>query len=174
MKYFTADLYAQYNSRELAAADRANTQWDKAEKRYTARLGRIRSRLPAKVRQLADKLCFHDAELISLGRSTAGAHLLLREGNLLHLLSYRLSQPLVVSKPHRSHAFSPNAVRWLYDEVDLLRSGNYCHGILLSDGRELRIVFDRFNHTEFEAQSLDSLRPSFAMVEQAATAVDAP
>jgi hypothetical protein len=154
MKYFTADLYERFNSRDIEVADRADTQWRKAEAKYQARLDKIRSRLPASIRDLADKLCLHDAEILSLGHDTDTASILARAENVLYCLSYALTSKVASTPPRRSPAFSNHAVRWLYDEVDMPAPSKFSHRILLSDGREISLFFAGFAYRAFEVHPL--------------------
>jgi len=46
MNYFTPELYQQFNSFDVDAAERADEAWDRAELAYKERLATIRERLP--------------------------------------------------------------------------------------------------------------------------------
>ena len=64
MKYFTAELYQQFNSFDVDEAERADEAWDKAEATYKERLARIREHMPSQVVKLSE-LCLHDALVVS-------------------------------------------------------------------------------------------------------------
>ncbi len=168
MKYFTATLYERFNSRDIEIADRADTQWRKAEAKYEARLDKIRIRLPATVRELADKFCLHDAEILSIGHDGDTASILVRADNVLYCLSYGLTSKLWTTPPRRSPAFSNQAVRWLYDEVDMPAKGKFSHRILLSNGREISLSFSNFDYQAFEVHpmgTLSDLQPILRLAE---------
>jgi hypothetical protein len=128
MKYFTADLYERFNSRDVDVADRADDEWRKAEARYEARLQRIRGGLPEAVRELADELCLHDAEIMAIGHNDARASIVVRQGSSLYWLSYGLSRAMESTRSRRAAAFSREPVVWLYDEVECRRPVAMCTG----------------------------------------------
>ena len=142
MKYFTADLYERFNSADIDAATNAELAWEQALSRYKSRLNRIRKELPDDVRFLADELCLHDAELLQLSKSDTAVLIMARQSNAFFWLEYSLTEPATIDAPRPSSAFSEFAVRWLYDEVDRVGTGRFSHEILLSNGQEIRLVFD--------------------------------
>jgi hypothetical protein len=153
MKYFTADLYERFNSRDVDVADRADDQWKKAEARYEARLQRIRGGLPDAVRELADELCLHDAEIMAIGHDDARASIVARQGSSLYWLSYGLSRAMESTRSRRAAAFSREPVVWLYDEVDMPAAGRFVHRILLSDGQQITLTFEAFKYRSMEIRS---------------------
>src|SRR5947209_1977788 len=64
MKYFTLELYQQFNSDDVDEAERADEAWDRAEAAYKKRLARIRLHMPSQVVRLSE-LCLHDALVVS-------------------------------------------------------------------------------------------------------------
>lgn len=146
MKYFTADLYERFNSRDVDVADRADDQWKKAEVRYEARLQRIRGSLPAVVRELADKLCLHDAEVMAIGETRGRASIVAKQRDKLYWLSYGLTSKVESKGPRRSTTFFGGPAYWLYDEVDMPAADHFVHRILLRDGREITLKFDSFEY----------------------------
>jgi hypothetical protein len=64
MRYFTRQLYQQFNSADDAEADRADEAWEAALREYRRHLEGQRDRMPANVARLAD-LNLHDAEILS-------------------------------------------------------------------------------------------------------------
>jgi hypothetical protein len=128
--------------------------WDQAEIRYKERLKQIRGELPSVVKLLANKLCLHDAEVVNLAASESEALILARQQNLLYMLAYRLTAPASIGAARCSPAFSEHAVRWLYDEVDLAGQGAFSHEILLSNGQEIRLLFDDVRIESFEIHPL--------------------
>ena len=64
MKYFTPELYQQFNSFDVDEAERADEAWDRAEAAYKERLASIRKHMPSQVVRLSE-LCLHDALVVS-------------------------------------------------------------------------------------------------------------
>src|SRR2546423_184413 len=64
MKYFTPELYQQFNSLDKEVAERADKAWDHAEIAYRERLAHIREGMPSEVVKLS-QLCLHDALVVS-------------------------------------------------------------------------------------------------------------
>src|SRR5262249_44883135 len=54
MRYFTPELYQQFNSFDVDEAERADEGWDRAEAAYKERLARIREHLPSQVVRLSE------------------------------------------------------------------------------------------------------------------------
>jgi hypothetical protein len=64
MRFFTPELYQQFNSRNEEEADRADAAWDEAIQAYRRHLDEIRTKFPPQVKKLAE-LNLHDAEIHS-------------------------------------------------------------------------------------------------------------
>jgi hypothetical protein len=64
MKYFTPELYQQFNSFDVDEAERADEAWDRAEAAYKERLARIRENMSSQVVRLSE-LSLHDALFVS-------------------------------------------------------------------------------------------------------------
>ena len=62
MKFFTPELYLQFNSPDEDEADRADQAWEEVLHLYERRLEELRADMPPPVKDLADERCFHDAE----------------------------------------------------------------------------------------------------------------
>ena len=172
MKYFTPELYERFNSRDIDIADRADTAWHKAEAKYKARLDKIRDSVPATIRDLADKFCLHDADVMAIGLDTQTVSIMLRLGNNLYWLTYGLTSKVVPTSPRLASAFSSNSVRWLYDEVDMPTAGVFSHEILLSDGQEIRLFFDKFDYRVVEVHPVGT-RSDLERILRLADAVEA-
>jgi hypothetical protein len=151
MKYFTPQLYIEFNSDDPDIADRADEQWERALADYSNHLKKIRGRLSVKVRDLADVRCLHDASYLGFTKislpSAAGdlAMLAVEQGEQVLLLVYVLADEPLVARPLEAPVFSDQAVHWLYDEVDVSSDGTFSHRILLSDGRILSLHFVDFD-----------------------------
>src|SRR6476646_1790579 len=65
MQYFKPELYLRYNSRDDATADRADRDWEKAIHAYEEHLSKFAEEMNDHVKDLAENLCLHDAQLIS-------------------------------------------------------------------------------------------------------------
>ncbi len=169
MKYFTPELYVRFNSRDPDEADRADKEWDAAQDRYEKHLKRIRRRLPEKVRVLSNKLCLHDAEYQGFANSPLAplpwqlAIVRVQQADKVYFLLYVLTEDPEIKRPVVSKVFSKEQPRWLYDEVDLEESGDFCHEILISNGLVLRLVFQQFDFFEI-AMKEQSKAPKLAKV----------
>jgi hypothetical protein len=111
-----------------------------------------------RVKELADTLCLHDAELISLEEHARGPlspplflftfpveTIALRNNGKIINLFYFLWDKVSQARPPEAWPFSQFHPHWLYDEVDLDRGQSnpplYWHHIFLSDGRVISIPF---------------------------------
>lgn len=163
MKFFTPQLYLQFNSPDDQEADRADQAWEAAIQAYHRHLETIRDRMPSQVAKLAS-LELHDAEILShVEEVQAGGPLgdaglpwpmpipiwsalaivsVRHEGEILSLI-YCLWDHVRTNPVPESWPFSKLKEHWLYDEVDLVseRRGPFLHRILLSSGIELEIPF---------------------------------
>ena len=66
MKFFTPELYIRFNSTDDAEADRADEDWEKAIRDYKKHLAKHSEDMNDRVKDLAENLCLHDAELLSI------------------------------------------------------------------------------------------------------------
>ena len=151
MNYFTPERYVAFNSPDAAVADRADDEWERSIVAYRRHLKRIQPQLPAKVRQLATDICFHDAEYLGMSKisipGNAGdlAVLSVRHGGQVHVLTYLLVAEPLVSRPVEAAVFKADHPHWLYDEFDIDDSGTVTHHILISDGRVVSLRFVAFD-----------------------------
>ena len=150
MRFFTRELYRQFNSSDEAEADRADTAWEAAIKGCRENLGTIRERLPSGALQLSE-LCLHDAEILAL---SVGAEPAARSGPAIVVLSVssgsQVTDLVYLGAEHvrqlpadPNWPFSAERKHWLYDEIDLARApaGGFVHRILFSDGSVAEIPF---------------------------------
>jgi hypothetical protein len=157
MKYFTPELYMQFNSFDVDEAERADAAWDRAEVAYKERLASIREYMPAQVVKLSE-LCLHDALVVSRGEQvqpavdgppfflgfwTAVALITVAVGEEIVSLIYCLGDQTTEKAAPEGWRFSKLQEQWLYDEVDLLheRKPPFVHRILFSTGVTLEIPF---------------------------------
>jgi hypothetical protein len=162
MRYFTRQLYLEFNSADDAVADRADEAWEAAIREYNKHLEGIRNRMPSNVVKLAD-LNLHDAEILSRAEEiqpgtpfylempipiaysfwSAVAIVSVRVGDDILSLIYCLWDHIREDPAPDDWRFSKLREHWLYDEVDIAaeRGGPFVHRILLSSGVELEIPF---------------------------------
>jgi hypothetical protein len=172
MKYFTPELYRRCNSRDDGTADRAYREWEEAIKAYREQLNKISVKMNDNVKNLAEKLCFHDAQLLSShGHLSARPFQqairtwvmsLRRNGEIVNLI-YFLWGEARASTGRGKWPFSDRDKHWLYDEVDPEPDSPflYWHRILLSDGSVTSIpFFDVFVDSFAEQTSATRIRSS--------------
>jgi hypothetical protein len=149
VKHFTPERLVQLQDRSsekkfLAALD----AWERATKRYEDQLKRIRSDLPFGLQQLIATVPLHDARVLDMwwgGRSqfTITLHPDSDPSRLV-VLSYSLVEA-PVEREVLPESVRSEPVGWLYDELDqhgTKRGGPiFAHMILLSDGREIQLLF---------------------------------
>jgi hypothetical protein len=164
MKYFTPELYQQFNWFDVQEAERADETLDRAEVAYKERLASIRERLPSPVVKLSE-LCLHDALVVSRVEQvqpagefpffdapypfplpflwTAVEIVSVTAGEEVISLIYSLSDHPVTREAPEGWRFSKLQEQWLYDEVDMMndRRGPFVHRILFSTGITLEIPF---------------------------------
>jgi hypothetical protein len=158
MRFFTPELYVQFNSPDEAEADRADEAWEAAIRSYRQHLDDIRDRLPSQVRELAG-LCLHDAELLACSPHqdmaipphpawpasfwSVLAVLSLQQDQTITNLIYMLWDGIRVYAPRPDWPFSKERKHWLYDEVDVAADarGAFLHRILFSDGSVMEVPF---------------------------------
>ena len=164
MKFFTPQLYQQFNSLNDEEADRANEQWEEALRAYQRHLSEIRDRLPSQIIKLSE-LDLHDAEILAQSEEIrvrvhlsrfpitfphSGAFLVRgrrgdreKKGEAISLI-YGLWDRVREQPSPEGWKFSKLRPHWLYEELDWIqdrRGGLFFHRILLSDGRVLEIPF---------------------------------
>jgi hypothetical protein len=160
MRFFTRELYIQFNSPDDAIADQANEKWEKALQDYRSHLDDIRQRMPSQIRKLAE-LSLHDAEVLGFDKEleslipftepfwheawpiwSKAAVLFLRQDNTIRSLIYLLWDDIREYPPKEDWPFSKSRQHWLYDEFDLVDGRRaFIHRILFSDGCIAEIPF---------------------------------
>jgi hypothetical protein len=165
MKYFTPELYVEFNSDDPGVADRAEADWEKATAEYHKHVRKISRRLTGKTRELAESTCLHDAAFLGylkvpVPKSSGELAVVAAEkGDDVLLLIYVLAEEPSLSEPHQADVFSDIAVLWLYDEVDVTDRGVYSHDILSSNGRVLSVKFVAFDMLSVCKDDFDISRP---------------
>ena len=159
MRFFTPELYLQFNSSVDATADRANDAWEKSLQEYQRHLDAIRPTMPSQIKKISE-LCLHDAELLGFEQemqsflpftetlwpgplcSSVAVVSLEHEGKL-HSLIYMLWDRVGEYPAQGDWPFSTLRKHWLYDEVDVSpdHRGMFLHRILFSDGSVVEIPF---------------------------------
>ncbi len=163
MRYFTPELYRQFNSADDDVADRADAAWETALAEYEKHLASIKDRLPSLVRSLAD-LRLHDAEVVApieeiasggLGPAaevitplqtpawSAMAVMTVKHRGEFITLIYNLWDRIRQDAPPPDWPFSQYPVYWLYDELDLSADAKWpiIHRVLFSDGTVIEVPF---------------------------------
>lgn len=178
MRFFTRELYRQFNAPDDEEADRANAMWETAIEKYRQHLDDIRDRMPSQVRKLTD-ICLHDAEVLALNQESqalipppepswpvpfwsAIAILSLRHEGKVWSLIYLLWDRVREHPAPGDWPFSKTAKHWLYDEVDLAadRRGMFLHRILFSDGGVLEVPFYSVICSNFALPAMEGDRVS--------------
>jgi hypothetical protein len=164
MKFFTPQLYQQFNSENDEEADRASEQWEHALRDYRKHLSELRDRLPSQVIKLSE-MNLHDAEILAQSEElqssalfpefpfhfpvplpfwSAVAVLTVNKDREAYSLIYSLWDHVRERAAPEDWKFSKLRPHWLYEELDWVqdrRGGLFLHRILLSDGRVLEIPF---------------------------------
>jgi hypothetical protein len=66
MNFLTPDLYLQCNSSNDEEASSAYEEWERILREYTDHLARIKKSMNSRVKNFAESICLHDAELLSI------------------------------------------------------------------------------------------------------------
>lgn len=163
MKYFTPQLYQQFNSFDVDEAERADEAWDKGEMAYKERLCSLKPQMPSQVVTFA-QLCLHDGEVLSRTEQaepigginafagpfpypmplwTAVATMFVKLGDELVAILYSLADHVRTTPAPENWRFSKEQEQWLYDEVDVDTNagGPFIHRILFSTGITIEIRF---------------------------------
>jgi hypothetical protein len=113
------------------------------------------------LRKFHAEQCLHDADILApalLPRSAPWKEpevvivaqqintLLPEFVNTLAILEYTITADPIVEVPFQADVFKNVRPIWLYEEVDLVGPGIFCHEILISDGRVIRLQFRDFNY----------------------------
>jgi len=149
LKYFTPRLLAQFgssNNRRAAAASRA---WEQAHAKYLRHFASVKPTLPLKLRSLLKQYYLHDAAVLSLvsEKSLFICIELDRPEDESLMLIYKLTEEPEI----QNHAVleEPGApLQWQYDEISIEKKAGsmvFCHDILFTSGRELKIRFHGFD-----------------------------
>jgi hypothetical protein len=159
MRFFTPDLYTQFNSADDEVADRASEAWEIALQEYQRHLDAIRHKMLSQVRKVAE-LCLHDAEVLGFEQElqsffpfpepfwpcpllSALAILSLKQDDRIYSLIYMLWDRVREYPAKKDWQFSKLRKHWLYDEVDVAADhrGFFLQRILFSDGIVVEIPF---------------------------------
>lgn len=150
MKFFTRELYLQFNSSDPQQADAADQKWERAITEYQQHLQRIKKELPEAAWKLSG-LCLHDAESIDTTKSyslssTLGLIAVAQKAGedlwKTYLLMYSLFSP-IREIPASNWPLSQQGLHWLYDELDVssTASDRFVHRVLFSDGSIVVVPF---------------------------------
>lgn len=161
MKFFTPELYVQFNSKNDDVALEAHEEWERCVKRYRRHYKKIEARLPPMFRRFHDEQCLHDADVFAPAFLPRNAPwngqevvivaqqintLFVEYINTLAILQYTITTAPIIETPLASSVFHKGQPNWLYDEVDVVEAGVYSHEILISDGRVIKVQFSDFTY----------------------------
>jgi hypothetical protein len=155
MKFFTPELYLQFNSPDDQIAETAHEAWESALARYERHLNRISSRLTPATRKIAKTLCLHDGQYsgISLPLLPTGdnslAVLSTRSDSKLIVLLYVLAEEPLIQEVGEPWPYAKDNPCWLYDEFDIDSHGIQQHEILISSGRVITLRFHEMQQMEY-------------------------
>jgi hypothetical protein len=157
MRFFTPELFIEFNSSDDEVADRADKAWEAAIQEYHRHLAGLRDQIPTQVRKLSE-LCLHDAELLAFDQPSEPffplpfeplpfwsgfAILSVKLDDKIVSLIYVLWDHIRKFQPKEPWPFSKQRPHWLYDEIDVapVPGGRFLHRVLFSDGMVWEIPF---------------------------------
>jgi hypothetical protein len=177
MNYFTRERYLAMQNSEEAAMEQADADWEHAVDQYVAYLESIRPEMPEVVRQLVDGFYLHDAHVLSVGQRGDTFVISLQVDvppSELLTITYTLAGPAEIREELFPWVKLAGVVDWLYEEIELVRSGDcpsFIHSILFANGWEARIPFRAVHlatafpllplpHSRTALQTPDSISPT--------------
>jgi hypothetical protein len=159
MRFFTPQLYVQFNSSDDKVADAASEAWEKALQEYQRHLETIRPFMTSQVRKIAE-LNLHDADVLGFEQGfqpvfplpepflpapfwSAMAILSLKQDKIIRSLIYVLWDRVREHSAKVDWPFSKLRKHWLYDELDIAPNHDhlFLHRVLFSDGSIVEIPF---------------------------------
>jgi hypothetical protein len=161
MRYFTPVrwLKLQHVEDEQAFYS-AHREWEQALADYRKELKLALPRLPPDLRRFAENECLHDARVLADWRGRSRLTILLHPvppAARLFLLNYTLVEAPAVVFSALPREYCTEHTTWMYDEIGVEEeeSGKgdpvFNHCILFSDGREIRLRFNRFAFSQPES-----------------------
>jgi hypothetical protein len=170
MKFFTPELFVSLQECNSPDEFRAgNAKWEIAVQKYGSHLKIIAPRLTGGIRQFFRHGSLHDARVIAIGTAERQMSIVVQEELVPTLLSltYSLVDDAMIERESFAKEHRATDAVWLYDEIEIesrlspgtkvRRTGTispsqsngkktvYRHSILLSNGWEIRLRFDRLN-----------------------------
>jgi hypothetical protein len=147
MKYFTPDLVIRFGSDDDQVANAAAAEWEEVVGRYEQRLQQILSEMPRHLREFAESLLLHDADVWSLARQDGRLLMVLCKDIAprdVVLLTYQLVAEPIIDKAALPPEHCSSVMQFLYDEIDLSKESGqriYTQSILFSNGWEVQLQF---------------------------------
>jgi hypothetical protein len=153
MRFFTPELYLQFNSSDDEVADSADQAWEQALQAYQRHLETLRDRMPTSVSNVAELKLAFERELPSpfpVPESvwpfpvwSTAAIMSLKQGDVIRNLIYMLWDRVRDFPARENWPFSKSRKHWLYDELDVAgdHQGMFLQRILFSDGNVVEIPF---------------------------------
>jgi hypothetical protein len=148
MKYFTPELLARFQSEDLDVSAAAHDDWEQAIQRYQRRLAKIQSAFPPAWQPFrSDRVCLHDARVVSIGRQDETFLMVLQpeppSPNVV-FLTFTLDGEPVIDPAALPAGPDPNYATWMYEEFDLDRHKKCTFEVLLSNGWSVKFAFRDF------------------------------
>lgn len=138
MKYFTPELYIDYNLVEDENLEKVEKRWQSAVNNYQNNLNSFINSAPLPVQNLV-KLYLHDSPFLSYAEKDYFFEINIQKNNPLKL-KFTLTKPVEYIQKIPEWYFSDKDCYWLYNELDI-NAESYIYRILLSSGMEFRIYF---------------------------------
>jgi hypothetical protein len=150
MRHFTPDRWLRLQDvSDERTFHAAHADWQHALSDYRQELERNRPLLSLQLLRFAEDECLHDAILLADWRGRVRLNLLVQPEQpteRLFLLTYSLVEPARVVSPVLPKEHRSERAVWMYDEIGV-EGDTFTHSILLGDGREIELRFDRFTFT---------------------------
>jgi hypothetical protein len=153
MKFFTPARWLRFQGTSGREDFRdASEDWEKARSAYQREVKQIRRKLPSRLRRFAEEECLHDAVILAVWQGRSRLKFLLRldsPSTDVVELTYTLMAPLTINPSAIPNEYRSNQASWMYDEIGIekAKAGKpaFTHTILLSNGWEITIRFNRFD-----------------------------
>lgn len=165
MKYFTAQLWSDYNSPLRSVRKKASKQWDRNIKSYDRQLAKFLPKLSRKIQRFFGKVSLHDGGilLISMGDFLTSLRRRVKfQGNFLeikllhpespdlYILRYSEIRNYKIEYSDNSFLYDQRNVcilgNWGYDELTMTKDKWLKHEILFDSGATVMLEFKHFSY----------------------------
>lgn len=146
LKYFTAELWEQFNSENDKVRESANQKWDENCKEYFSRLAINKQRFSQEVYDFLSSITFHgySIESVTIVQDNLGipnpvnVEINLTNGREKCAIRYRNVSDIQLSYESTTRGFD----EWGYDELLDVDDTKLSHEILFASGASFRIEFE--------------------------------